>query len=310
MNSNNERMNIQDQQAFAVSAHTLQYGVADTFPVSRPYGGQSIAAPGLVKNLKFFVGEITGLLFIALSTVYIFVMPMSIARPGELKSLVNRMMKRTLDILGATVGLLLALPIMVGVAIAIKLDSPGPIFYRQVRVGVNRRKRNRRYCQQVGVSDVRSRDRRRDDCLGKPFEIVKFRTMIQDAEKATGPVWATQNDPRITKLGAFLRKTRLDEIPQFWSILIGDMSLVGPRPERPTFVRELSAQVRDYQRRLDVKPGLTGLAQVENGYDSSLASVNRKVKFDLHYIKSWSLWYDIRILMKTVVVVVTGKGAC
>jgi lipopolysaccharide/colanic/teichoic acid biosynthesis glycosyltransferase len=160
------------------------------------------------------------------------------------------------------------------------------------------------------AADNRERDRRRVDYMGRPFEIVKFRTMVQDAESKTGPVWATKNDPRITRLGAFLRKTRLDEIPQFWSILKGDMSLVGPRPERPTFVKELSQKVRDYHRRLEVKPGLTGLAQVENGYDESLASVNRKVKFDLHYIKRWSLWYDIRILLKTVVVVVTGRGAC
>jgi lipopolysaccharide/colanic/teichoic acid biosynthesis glycosyltransferase len=310
MNSNSERMDIHDQNAFAVNSQALQYGVADAFPVGTPFGGHTVASPGLLKNLKFFVGELTGLLFIVLSTSYILAMPASITKPGELKSLVDRTMKRTLDIIGAMVGLLLSLPIMVGVAIAIKLDSPGPVFYRQVRVGVNRRKRDRRYCQQVGVSDNRDRDRRRVNYLGKPFEIIKFRTMVQDAEKSTGPVWATQNDPRITRLGSFLRKTRLDEIPQFWSILIGDMSLVGPRPERPSFVRELCTQVKDYHRRLDVKPGLTGLAQVENGYDSSISSVNRKVKFDLHYIKSWSLWYDIRILMKTVVVVVTGKGAC
>jgi lipopolysaccharide/colanic/teichoic acid biosynthesis glycosyltransferase len=311
MNSNNEqRMNIHDQNAYAVDSRALQYGVADAFPVGRPFGGHTIASPSVLKKLKFFVGEVTGLSFIVLSTLYILAMPASLTRPGELKSLVNRTMKRTLDIIGASIGLVLALPIIMAVAIAVKLDSRGPIFYTQVRVGVNRRKRDRRYCQQVGVSDQRDRDRRRVDYLGRPFQMIKFRTMVQDAEKATGPVWATQNDPRITRLGAFLRKTRLDEIPQFWSILIGDMSLVGPRPERPTFVRELCTKVKDYHRRLDVKPGLTGLAQVENGYDSSIASVNRKVKFDLHYIKSWSLWYDIRILMKTVVVVVTGKGAC
>ncbi|MBD3258819.1 sugar transferase [candidate division GN15 bacterium] len=221
------------------------------------------------------------------------------------------MVKRTLDIIGATVGLVLAAPIMALVAAAIKLDSPGPVFYTQVRVGVNRRKRDRRYCQRAGMAvERRVRDRRRDDLLGRPFKMIKFRTMVQDAESKTGPVWATQNDPRITRLGAFLRKTRLDEIPQFWSILKGDMSLVGPRPERPKFVAELSQQVDNYHRRLDMKPGLTGLAQIENGYDSSIASVTRKVKFDLDYIRGWSLWSDIRIMMKTVVVVFTGRGAC
>ena len=134
--------------------------------------------------------------------------------------------------------------------------------------------------------------------------------MVVDAEKNSGPVWATQNDPRITRIGRFLRKTRLDEIPQFLSVLKGDMSLVGPRPERPKFVADLSTKVDNYTRRLDVKPGITGLAQVENGYDSSLASVNRKVQYDLQYIRSWSVLSDLRILAKTVVVVITGKGAC
>ena len=134
--------------------------------------------------------------------------------------------------------------------------------------------------------------------------------MVTDAEKRSGPVWATKDDPRITRLGSFMRKTRLDEIPQFINILKGDMSLVGPRPERPNFVKDLSTKVDDYTSRLDVKPGLTGLAQIENGYDSSIASVARKVKYDLQYIKDWTLFYDIKIILKTFVVVFTGKGAC
>ena len=134
--------------------------------------------------------------------------------------------------------------------------------------------------------------------------------MVQNAEKKSGPVWAIKNDSRITRLGTFLRKTRLDEIPQFINVLKGDMSLVGPRPERPNFVRDLSEKVQDYSGRLAVKPGLTGLAQVENGYDTSLASVVRKVNLDLEYIRHRSIWADIKILSRTVMVVLTGKGAC
>jgi lipopolysaccharide/colanic/teichoic acid biosynthesis glycosyltransferase len=223
----------------------------------------------------------------------------------------NRFVKRTIDILGAVVGLVLAAPLMLITAVLIKLDSPGPVFYSQARIGVNRRRRDRRYCQRVDTAfDRRGRERRREDLHGRPFNIVKFRTMVRDAEKLTGPVWASKNDPRITRIGRILRKTRIDEIPQFWSVLKGDMSLVGPRPERPSFVRDLCAKVDGYHQRLDVKPGLTGLAQVENGYDSSLASVKEKVRFDLKYIRGWSIWTDVRILLKTVVVVVTGKGAC
>jgi len=179
-----------------------------------------------------------------------------------------------------------------------------------LRVGVNRRKRNRRCCQQSDSGERRMRDQRRQDALGRPFYVIKFRTMMHNAEKKSGPVWAVENDSRITWMGRMLRKTRLDEIPQFINVLKGDMSLVGPRPERPNFVRDLSEKVDNYDGRLAVKPGLTGLAQVENGYDTSLASVAKKVKLDLEYIRDWSLWADIKILFKTVVVVFTGKGAC
>jgi lipopolysaccharide/colanic/teichoic acid biosynthesis glycosyltransferase len=216
--------------------------------------------------------------------------------------------KRSIDILGSIAGLILTSPFFIILPILIKLDSPGPVFYRQVRIGHNRRRFNRR-SETVSALGRSSRDRRRRDLRGRPFNVIKFRTMVADAEKKCGPVWATVNDPRVTRLGQILRKTRLDEIPQFISVLIGRMSLVGPRPERPIFVEELSSQVRDYEKRLNVKPGLTGLAQIENGYDSSVASVVRKVHYDLQYIQNWSLWQDIKILMRTVLVVITGKGA-
>ena len=304
-NQPNEEMSIRNQSTVAVDSALFGYGRADSAVVStRP-----LASPPS-RNSKFLLGELTGLLFIALSTIYIFVVPLALAKPGAVGVTMNRLIKRIIDIVGATVGLILSAPLMLLAAIAVKLDSPGPAFYTQTRVGVNRRKGNRRYCSQVGSGERRARDRRRTDYLGRPFELVKFRTMVVDAEKRTGPVWATKNDPRITRLGRFLRKTRIDEIPQFWSVLKGDMSLVGPRPERPSFVRDLCTKVDNYHRRLDVKPGLTGLAQVENGYDSSVASVVEKVRFDLKYIRGWTVWTDVRILLKTVVVVITGRGAC
>lgn len=216
--------------------------------------------------------------------------------------------KRVLDIIGSIIGLLLTSPFYALLPILIKLDSPGPVFYRQARVGHNRRRYTRRMANASDLGRT-GRDRRRQDFRGRPFRVIKFRTMVADAEKKCGPVWATKNDPRITRLGHILRKTRLDEIPQFINILLGQMSLVGPRPERPMFIEELASQVENYDRRLEVKPGLTGLAQIENGYDSSLASVVRKVHYDLQYIQNWSVWQDVKIIMRTVLVVVTGKGA-
>ncbi len=216
--------------------------------------------------------------------------------------------KRSLDIVGSLVGLILSAPFFIMLPILIKLDSPGPVFYKQARVGHNRRRGSRRTDNGSDLGRT-ARDRRRRDLRGCPFSVIKFRTMVADAERKCGPVWATRNDPRITRLGHILRKTRLDEIPQFINVLMGQMSLVGPRPERPVFVEELSSQVENYQKRLDVKPGLTGLAQIENGYDSSIASVVKKVHYDLQYIQNWSVWQDVKILMRTVLVVITGRGA-
>lgn len=306
MNTSNEKMSLRTQSTLAVNSAVLGYGRADALEMPT----HVLPTPTAIQQAKFLLGELTGLLFIMLSTIYIFALPSSVAQPGAIKLAMNRTVKRTLDIVGAVVGLILSAPLMLMVAAVVKLDSPGPVFYTQTRVGVNRRKGSRRYCQKVGAADRRERDRRRNDYLGRPFKMIKFRTMIQDAEKATGPVWAVKNDPRITRIGLFLRKCRLDEIPQFWSVFIGDMSLVGPRPERPSFVRDLCEKIDDYHHRLDVKPGLTGLAQVENGYDSSVASVAEKVRFDLKYIRGWSILSDVRILAKTVIVVLTGRGAC
>jgi lipopolysaccharide/colanic/teichoic acid biosynthesis glycosyltransferase len=228
----------------------------------------------------------------------------------RVKTMRSKLIKRLIDLAGAGFGLLLTLPLFVVLPILIKLDSRGQVFYRQVRVGVNRRKGQRRYSQRPNTNEHRLGERRRENLMGKPFRVIKFRTMVEDAEKTSGPVWATRDDLRITRVGKVLRQTRLDEIPQFINVLKGDMSLVGPRPERPNFVSDLAAQVNDYSGRLSMRPGLTGLAQIENGYDSSVETVTKKVQLDLEYIDNWSIGTDVKILLKTVGVVITGKGAC
>lgn len=218
--------------------------------------------------------------------------------------------KRALDVTLSGVGLILLSPLFLVLAVLIKLDSEGSVFYRQERIGQNRRRADRRHFQFDVSSDRRlNRNRRREDYFGVPFAVYKFRTMHKDAEKKCGPIWATKDDPRVTRLGRLLRKTRFDELPQLWNVFRGDMSLVGPRPERLFFVRKLAPQVRNYTMRLTFKPGITGLAQVEKGYDSSVGDVNKKLKYDLLYINNWSLWQDIKILGKTTLVVITGKGA-
>jgi lipopolysaccharide/colanic/teichoic acid biosynthesis glycosyltransferase len=211
--------------------------------------------------------------------------------------------RRVVDVAVAGTGLVVLSPVLAAVAVAIKLDSPGPIFYEQDRVGINRRRSERR-------RDVRTvNGRRRIVHAGRPFRIYKFRTMRTDAE-AAGPQWATSSDPRITRVGRMLRKTRLDEIPQFLNVLRGDMTLIGPRPERPFFVNILQSEVPHYSKRLLVKPGITGMAQVNHKYDDSIESVRTKVKWDLRYIRRQGLKSDLAILARTIRVVLTGEGAC
>ncbi len=218
------------------------------------------------------------------------------------------MVKRALDIAGSLVGLVISLPFWLIIPALIKLDSPGPIFYTQVRVGRNRRRASRRHVA-VEAPQKRGRgDRRQESGFGKPFRIIKFRTMKLDAESQSGPVWATKSDPRITRIGRILRKTRIDEIPQLLNVLTGEMSIVGPRPERPYFVARLDGVVENYLERFNVKPGVTGLAQVEHKYDESIDDVSRKTRYDLRYIRSWSVIQDIKIMLKTVIVVISARG--
>ena len=181
----------------------------------------------------------------------------------------NRVLKRIEDVCGALFGLLLSAPIVLVAAPLIKRSSPGPVFYRQVRCGI----------------------------AGKPFTIFKLRTMPMDAENSTGPVWATPDDPRRTRIGEFLRKWNLDELPQFWNVLTGDMSLVGPRPERPHFVEQFKDDIGRYMTRHVSRPGMTGWAQV-NGLRGN-TSIEDRVQHDLYYLENWSLSFDLKILIQT-----------
>jgi len=216
--------------------------------------------------------------------------------------------KRTVDIVGSVIGLIISLPIWVAVSVLIRLGGKGPVLYTQLRVGKNKRRKDRRQINLDSIERRRSTDRREVCGFGKPFRILKFRTMYTDAEKHTGPVWASRSDPRVTRVGRILRKTRIDEIPQLINVLFGNMSLVGPRPERPYFVAKLDGVVNDYLRRFDVKPGLTGLAQVEHKYDENIEDVDSKVRYDLKYIKNLSIVQDVKILLKTVIVIFAARG--
>ena len=189
-------------------------------------------------------------------------------------------MKRLTDICASLFILFFSSPLWVLISIAIKLDSPGPVVYSQERVGKD----------------------------GKLFKMHKFRSMRSDAEKESGPVWAPKNDNRVTKVGRFLRNSRLDEIPQFINVLDGDMSLVGPRPERPYFVDKLSKEIPLYHRRLKVRPGITGWAQIKQGYDRTIDDVRSKVRYDLFYIENMSFRMDIKIILYTFYVMLMGKG--
>jgi sugar transferase (PEP-CTERM system associated) len=191
------------------------------------------------------------------------------------------LLRRILAVLASGIILLVVLPIIPFVILAIKLDSRGPILYRQKRVGLG----------------------------SKVFYCYKFRTMRQDAEADTGATWALDDDPRITKVGKFLRTARLDEIPQLWCVLKGDMSFVGPRPERPEFVEMLAREIPFYEVRNAVRPGITGWAQVRYKYGNTIEDSKEKLQYDLYYIKNMSLGLDLMIMFQTIKIVLLGRGA-
>lgn len=200
---------------------------------------------------------------------------------GFAKDTFTLAVKRALDFFASSLGVVLALPIWLVFPLLIKLDSPGTVFYRQERVGER----------------------------GRPFDVLKFRSMCADAEAESGAVWATAGDVRVTRIGTLMRKTRIDEIPQLLNVLKGEMSFVGPRPERPVFVEQLAEQIPYYLERHSVKPGVTGLAQVKYPYGATVEDAVEKLRFDLYYIKNMGLWMDLSIIFETVKVVLFGKGA-
>jgi len=187
--------------------------------------------------------------------------------------------KKIIDFFGGIIGLIILSPLMLTIAALIKYDSEGPVFYCQKRVGKNR----------------------------KVFKMFKFRTMVADAEKSTGPIWARENDPRVTAVGRILRNSKLDELPQLFNLINGKMSLVGPRPERPYFVDRFLEIVPSYEHRLGMIPGITGLAQLRNGYDREPEDVIRKLKYDLTYMRQMSLLTDLKLIFETIAAVVTKK---
>jgi lipopolysaccharide/colanic/teichoic acid biosynthesis glycosyltransferase len=182
--------------------------------------------------------------------------------------------------LAALIGLIVSLPIVIVTAILIKIDSRGPVFYKQERVGKN----------------------------GRAFVLAKFRSMRLDAEKA-GPVWASKDDDRTTRVGRVIRKVRIDEIPQFWNILKGEMNFVGPRPERPHFVAQLAEEINYYEQRHLIEPGLTGWAQIKYPYGASIEDARQKLQYDLFYIKNQSLILDAIIMFETIKIILFGRGA-
>jgi len=207
--------------------------------------------------------------------------------------------RRVLNVTVALLLLLLTLPVWLLIALAIKLSSRGPVLYTQTRVGLDKR-----------VSGIRPNDpRRRRDFGGRPFTIYKFRTMRVDAEENTGAIWASADDPRVTPVGRWLRQYRLDELPQLINVLRGDMNLVGPRPERPSIVDDLRQEIPQYQVRQRAMPGITGHAQVNLEYDSSVDDVRRKLAHDLEYLHRASAWEDFKIMVKTIPVMLFRRGS-
>ncbi|CAG1015634.1 TIGR03013 family XrtA/PEP-CTERM system glycosyltransferase [Geobacter sp.] len=245
-----------------------------TFPLSEVLnckfsGIEVIDAPS-------FYEQLTGKLMIENITPSWFIFSDGFKRTG-----LHRICKRGADVVLSLIGIVLTLPLLPLVALGIKLTSPGSVLFRQVRVGERE----------------------------KSFVLYKFRTMRADAEKETGAVWAQKDDPRITKLGKFLRTSRLDEIPQLYNVLRGNMSLVGPRPERPEFVEKLKEIIPYYSERHFVKPGVTGWAQVKYAYGASVDDAIEKLRYDLYYIKNMSLFLDLVIVLETVKVMMFGRGS-
>lgn len=231
------------------------------------------------KNIDiFFIPDLVGLITSGFTTIegedFILLQLKSFSLSGW-----QGFIKRVFDIVSSIAGLILLSPLLVSVALLIKLTSKGPVLYKQERIGMD----------------------------GRVFRILKFRSMIADAEAKTGAVWAKENDPRVTRIGAFLRRTSIDELPQLFNVISGDMSLVGPRPERPEFVREFETFIPKYQERHRFRSGITGWAQA-NGLRGQ-SSIEERTKYDVYYIENWSLAFDLKILILTLIAIFKGENA-
>jgi sugar transferase (PEP-CTERM system associated) len=267
----------------AVDAQALEHGARYVVvALDEPRGGRWMDALFRCRLLGMQVYDAAGFCERVLRRL-----PVTHLRPAELAfeerltvGLGRKIAKRAVDVLAASALLLLAAPLGLLVALAVKLDSKGPIFYAQERVGLG----------------------------GRPYRLWKFRSMRQDAEKG-GAVWARQNDDRVTRVGRFIRKCRIDELPQLYNVLRGDMSLVGPRPERPVFVNQLKQQIPFYGLRELIKPGVTGWAQIRYPYGASVEDARNKLELDLYYVKNGSLFLDLAVIFHTVRHVLMGRGA-
>jgi lipopolysaccharide/colanic/teichoic acid biosynthesis glycosyltransferase len=215
--------------------------------------------------------------------------------------------KRAFDFAGAVGGFVFSSIFFLVVPVLIKLDSKGPIFYGQQRAGLNYRRRDRRQVNIKVAHERRVGERRKEDLFGRPFTVYKFRTMRVDAEKASGAVWAQKDDPRTTRIGRILRFIHLDEIPQFFNVLCGEMSLVGPRPERPQIMAKLVEDIPRFPDRLQVKPGITGVAQIYCGYDATIDDAREKLRYDLMYVENSTLKNDVEIMLKTLWMIINGR---
>ncbi len=213
---------------------------------------------------------------------------------GDRSEVANRCVNLAL----ASLSLVVLTPVIALVALAVKLTSRGPIVYSQTRVGLDRRRH---------IIDALYSNRKQDQG-GMIFTIYKFRTMRADAERNSGAVWATRNDPRVTKLGRILRRTRLDELPQLWNVIRGDMNIVGPRPERPSIFVRLREDLPAYRLRQRSRPGITGWAQINHAYDTSIDDVRTKIRYDLEYLERQCLAEDLRIMVKTVPVMLFRRS--
>lgn len=211
----------------------------------------------------------------------------------------ERWSRRVLNITVAAIAIVVTLPLMLVIAVLIKLTSPGPVLFAQPRVGLDRR----------SLSRAGGNTRRRMDLGGRAFTMYKFRTMRVVPDNGSGQVWAKPDDERVTPIGRVLRTLRLDELPQLFNVLRGDMNIVGPRPEQPAIFVYLREQIEGYQRRQRVRPGITGWAQVNQGYDRTVDDVRRKVAYDFEYIRSQSALADLKIMLRTLPVMVLGRGA-